>query len=360
MATKILPTPSVNNIVPFDPSMDYTINFTYLGEEIVKNQVVIIDNETSNEVYNEEYLSGKTEHLLLTKNLNNKVFAGKQYLIKLKVFNLDGDESEFSSPVLFYCFTKPTFEFINISDNDYKGSDITLNLKYEQLEGEEIKSFQFFKYSIDNILLESSKVYYSTSVLSHIFYGLDNNTTYIFKAVCETKHGIICEDTVQITVLLDNLPSSVAIDINNHYKDGYISLRLNLKIIEYELGNDDYELKDGVLIIKNNSLLYKGFSINEDFSLFIEAFELPIGQFFTTNDNIFSLSILNVCNVYYCELKINNSNYVQYIPLDNIVTTTDGYIKVIDKDIDKDILIGVVVKRINNYYALEIYYKPKD
>lgn len=356
MATKILPTPSVNAIVPFDPSMEYTISFVYLGEQIVKNRIVIIDNITSDEVYSEYQTTGKLQHTIPA----NTLIAGNQYIIQVKVFDSDGNESGFSSPVLFYCFSTPTFEFINTSTNEYKSADITLNLKYEQTEGETIKSFQFFKYGLDNTLLESSNVYYSTSELSHTFYGLDNNNTYYFRAICETNHGIILHTEIEVTVMLDMLPSSIEVDVNNHYKEGYVSLRLNLKLVEHELSNDNYELKDGLLVLKNNSLLYYGFELENNFSLFLEAKELPIKRFFTTNDDVFSLSIINVCGIYYCKLEVRDSTFAQHIPLPNASLTSDGYIEVVDKTIGDNVLVGIIVRRISGYYGLEIYYKPKE
>lgn len=367
--SKILQTPSINSITPFDPLYEYTVDFIYNDNQSLKNRAVIIDNSTSEIVYDETETTMRLQHVIPA----NTLIAGKQYLIQIQVFDADGNSSNLSSSVLFYCLSTPTFSFSNISEGEtYKSASIILNLNYSQSENEPIKSYQFFKYSYDKTLLESSSVFYSSSDMSYSFYGLENNVSYYFRAIGETSHGIALDTGyIKVNVSFNTIPANILLDAENHYKDGYISLKLNIKDIGYKLDNDDYELKDGLLILKNNSLTYnEGFTVTDDFSLFVEAKELPVSTFLTTNDNMFSLSIVEVCGVYYCKLEVKNSSFVQYEPLPKaklvdengryLVTDKNQMIEIVDNTYVADVLVVFEVKRINGYYGLKVYYKSEQ
>lgn len=352
--SNILQTPYISSIIPFDPLLEYTVNFSYSDNQSIKNRAVIINNTTSEVVYDQTQLTMRLQHNIAP----NTLIAGNQYLIQIQVFDEDGNSSNLSNPVLFYCLSTPTFEFDNVTNGmTHKNASIILNLNYVQSEDEVIKDFQFFMYSSDRVLLESSNVFYATSTLSHSFYGLGNNTVYYFRATGETSRGIALDTGyIQVNTAFNTLPANILFEVENNYYEGYISLRLNIKSVDYEVVDDNYELKDGTIILKNSTLIYKEFDIDEDFSLFLEAKEIPVGkEFLTTNDGIFSLSIIKVCGIYYCQLSIKGSPLVQYEPITNAILTTDGYIEVVDESI-----IGFSVKRKNGLYGLEVYYKQKE
>lgn len=360
MATKVLQTPYIHSIIPFDPSLEYTVDFSYSDNQSVKNRAVITDNATSSVVYDATQTTMRLQHNIPI----NTLVAGNQYLIQIQVFDEDGNSSNLSAPVLFYCLSTPIFEFDSITNGmTHKNASIALNLNYSQTENEVIRSFQFLKYSSNKVLLESSNVFYSTSTLSHSFYGLDNNTMYYFRAIGETSRGITLDTGyIQVNTAFNTIPANIVFETENNYYEGYISLRLNIKTVEYELlDEDNYELKDGLLILKNNTLTYKEFDVDDDFSLFLEAKQIPVNKkFLTTNEDVFSLSTINVCGIHYCELKVKDSSFVQYIPILNAVITSDGYIEIVDSSVGSNVLIGFSVKRKNGIYGLEIYYKQKE
>lgn len=359
--SKILQTPSINSITPFDPLYEYTVDFIYNDNQSLKNRAVIIDNSTSEIVYDETETTMRLQHVIPA----NTLIAGKQYLIQIQVFDADGNSSNLSSSVLFYCLSTPTFSFSNISEGEtYKSASITLNLNYSQSENEPIKSYQFFKYSYDKTLLESSSVFYSSPDMSYSFYGLENNISYYFRAIGETNKGIVLDTGyVKVNISFNTIPTNIVFQADNNYNQGYIYLKLNVKDIGYELDNDDYELKDGLLILHNNSLNYnEGFLVDEDFSLFVEAKELPVKTFLTTNNNTFSLSIINVCDTYYCKLEVQNSLFVQYVSLPKAKyseTDNEKFIEIVDETYGNEVIVGFEIKRVNGYYSLYVYYKSK-
>lgn len=363
-----LQTPSVNSIMTFDPKNSYDITFLYDDNQIVKNRAIITDNSNGTVIYDKIQLSMRLYHTIPA----NTLAAGKQYLIQIQVFDSDGNSSNLSSPILFYCFSSPTF-LLNVTDGQIiKNASVTLELSYAQIEGEPIKNFQFLQYSYDKALIGSSSVFYSKSDTRYSFYGMTNGLSYYYRAIGETSHGMILDTGyIEIKASFNTIKANILLDLQNHYKDGYISVALNIKDIGYKLDNNDYELKDGMLILKDNSLTYnEGFTVDDDFSLFIEAKKLPLRKFLTTNDETFSLSIIEVCGIYYCKLEIKNSDFVQYesIPKAKLITDDNKYlvtdsgkmIEIVDDTYGDDTLVVFEVKRINGYYGLRSYYKSEE
>lgn len=348
----ILQTPSIVPFIPFDPSNIQIIEFTYSGNQAVKNRVVITNNTTGNIVYDETQTTMKLQHEIQ----ENSLIAGVQYLIQVQVFDAQGNSSNLSEPILFYCFTTPIFLFLNISDNDtYRNSSIELEVFYSQLENEQLKSIQYLQYSYDKVLLSKSDTLFNMS--SYSFYGLKNNTTYYFRIIGETVHGILLDTGyVKLNIEYKTLPANIVFKVENNYCEGFIKLTSNIKDIEYEFENDNYVLKDGLLTLNENSLTYKNsFNVYSDFVLFVEAKTLPVQRFFTTNNNEFSLSIINICDKYYCKLTLKNSDFSQYtiLPSENLTTSQN------ELTVNEDDSVIFEVRRIGYNYSLKSYYKSE-
>lgn len=348
----ILQTPSIVPFLPFDPSNIQIVEFTYSGNQAIKNRVVITNNTTGNIVYDETQTTMKLQHEIQ----ENSLIAGVQYLIQVQVFDAQGNNSNLSEPILFYCFTTPTFLFLNISDNDtYRNASIELEVFYSQLENEQLKSIQYLQYSYDKVLLSKSDTLFN--LYSHTFYGLKNNTPYYFRAIGETVHGILLDTGyVKLNIEYKTLPANIIFKAENNRCEGFVKLTSNIKDIEYEFDNDNYVLKDGLLTLKENSLTYKNsFNVYDDFVLFVVAKSLPLQKFLTTNNNEFSLSIINVCDEYYCKLALKNSDFSQYAILPREKLTV-GHNEITVKDNN---LIIFEVRRIGWNYSIKSYYKSE-
>lgn len=353
--SKILQTPVVNHIIPFDPTQEYMFNFTYTDNQSVKNRAVITDNETNLIVYDETQTTMRLYHLLPSGIL----VAGNKYLIQIQVFDNDGNSSNLSSPVLFQCLSTPAFGFSNITDNEiYRHANIILELNYFQSEDEQIRNVQFFKYSVDKVLLDSSNVYYSTSTMSHTFNGLENDSIYYFRATGETNNGISLDTGyIKINVTFNTNPFEAEFKIENNFKNGYVTVDSNIIVASYEIENENYTLSNGLVDISNNSITYSDFTIkeNDDFSLFVETKKIPIGQFLTIEEGV-SLYVIKVCGIYYCKLIIKNSDFTQYVPISN-ATVSNNCIEIINQDTLENYIFGFAIRKINGYYGLEMYYK---
>lgn len=353
--SKILQTPIINTIIPFDPTYDQVITFSYEDNQAVRNRIIIKNNE------NGAIITERTqEGMALQHTIPSKILvAGEQYTIQVQVFDADGNQSNFSDAVLFYCFTTPELSFANIqNDEPHKNASISLDLSYVQTEGEPIRSFQFMQYSFDKTLISSSEVFYSQSPMSYSFYNLENDSVYFFRATGETQHGMALDTGyVEVKVEYKQLPMIVAFDIENDYCNGVISISLNIRDVEYELGNNNYILDNDKVVLMDNYLKYFNFEVDDDFSLYIKAKKVKVGKFFTTNDDNASLSIISVCGDYYCELSVANSDLKQYVllPKAKLDTNFQSRLSIIDVSPEDDDTVIFEIKRENGLYGLEIY-----
>lgn len=360
---QILQTPSLNRITPLPPSQDNSISFTYTDNQPVKNRAVITDNSTGDIVYDRTQDTRTLTHAIPAGTLA----AGNKYLIRLQVFDIDNNSSNLSDPVLFYCLSAPSFSLHNLTDRSVtNNANIPLSIDYSQAEGEGLRDVQFFKYSSDKTLLAKSAVIYSRTP-SYEFYTLENNTTYYFRAIGETDHGIALDTGyIEVSTMFETIPVNIVFTLDNIYREGYIQFTSNIIIVLYELENDNYKIEDGMLTLWDNSLTYSNFSADEDFILFVEAKKLPLGKtFLTTNDNNISLSIIEVCGTYYCRLTVKESNYSLYTPFPNpiitadngdlIITETGQYIEFTSGTYNDNDLFVFELKRKNGYYSLKIY-----
>ena len=134
----ILPTPILSSIQTFDPSYIKLFDFYYTGNQIEKKRVIITKNDTFETVLDNTQFGMKLSYELAANTL-----SPGQYTIQIQVFDFDGNSSELSQPVLFYCFTKPELKFIDFNNRVNK-ANITVTISYSQLESDALKNYIYY------------------------------------------------------------------------------------------------------------------------------------------------------------------------------------------------------------------------
>ena len=345
---KILKTPSILPIIPFDPAKDYNIEFIYQDNQAVSNRAIITNNKTEEVVYDSIKEAFSLCHTIPAGILE----AGEKYLIRIKVFDKEGNSSNWSEPVLFICLTTPEFKFKNLTNGDiYRQANITLELLYSQENNEQLKNYQIIQYNSSKVKISSSETNNKEN-LEYTFYGLDNNNTYYFRAIGETQNGIPLDTGfVGIDVRLEVIPIDAVFQLDNDYWKGVVRLTFNIKDVQYEINGDDYVFSNGMVTLNNTSVIYNdGFSTTDDFSLFCQVNKVALGTFLDIGNEFVKLSALKMCDSYYCELSIKGSDFRQYEKLEGATATEDGQL-LLSSDND---YITVVIRRCNGYYGLEI------
>ena len=365
MAT-ILNTPSVYAVDAFDPAYSHSFEFYYVGNQAVSNRAIITDNSTQTQVYNVKQDGLRLNHVLPANTLS----VGHSYTIQIQVYDVDGNQSNLSNSVLFYCFSTPQFYFSNVNDGDVLyAANFELKLTYSQQESEPLSEYKYYVYDNTKSLLSASESYYTDANLSYILYGLKNNMTYYVRAIGKTQHGMSVDTgLIEVIIKYNTVKSNVLFEAINNRQTGCIILRTNILSVGYSTENDNYTIENGEVHLENNILTYET-GVNGDFCLIIKARQLPIGQFLYSTDSNISLSIVNISDKYYYYLRVKTLSDT-YDILDEIIGATlvdengnqitdeNGYyITITDSSsYDQETMIAFEIYRINNIYGIRASY----
>jgi len=367
MAT--LNTPILEKVSCFDPNYAHTFNYTYTGVQIVKTRLIIVNRITLSTIYNVTQDGTRLNYNLPGSTLTTNT----SYTAQVQVYDENGNSSNLSEAILFYCYLTPTFNFSNISTNDVISSaNYTANLSFTQSEGDNLQEFAFYLYDTTKTQLLVSDTLYSASAKSYIYYGLENLSTYYFRAIGKSAYGFLVDTGyILASVKYTKIPSNLSFVGENI--DGKIILTSNIVTMDYILTNNNYTLQDGLFTLTNNSISYdiSNSEVDGDFALVVKAKLLPVNeQFAELKGNKFNvfLSIVNINNVYYGKLTINNtlSHYIIYVNiLSGIIGTTDSnpivdingdMFRVITDQYNTGAIISFQVNRHNGIYNLIVSY----
>lgn len=367
MAT--LPTPILSLISTFDPTNSVNISFSYTGNQIQKKRIIITNNLTGDVVLDDIQLGMK-----LSYDLAENTLKPGQYTAQLQVFDFDGNTSELSQPVLFYCYTSPTLKF-NKLPSKINTSMITLNLMYSQKENDPIKEYIYYLYDADKNLIDKSSTFYDNSNFSYTFLGLKNLTYYYVRCISTSNHGMSA-DTGYCRVDVEYIvnPNNMLMTVSNNRCDGYISIDCNIIDIGYKIEGGEPIFEDGQVVLDNKKLTYSsGFDFSDNFSMFIKARRAPLNTPFfgyETSTGAVELSIQKIAFEYYCVLTAQSAigKYYRYVKMPNVMLLDTNHNSIIDEngnyvgglvtlDNINDYIVVFEVKRKNNLYSLNAYYE---
>mgnify|MGYP004500297593 CR=1 FL=1 len=369
----ILSTPILSSIQTFDPSYIKLFDFYYTGNQIEKKRVIITKNDTFETVLDNTQFGMKLSYELAANTL-----SPGQYTIQIQVFDFDGNSSELSQPVLFYCFTKPELKFIDFNNRVNK-ANITVTISYSQLESDALKNYIYYLYDQNKSLIAESKVFYNSDNYTYTFYGIKNLSTYYIRCIGKTLHDFdadtgYCEFTTDYIIP----PNNMFIQVENNMCEGYITIDCNIVDIGYRVdGEDPIFNGNSEVILDGSKVTYtSGYDLSDEFSIFIKARNIPINKTFfgyTTSTGNVSLSIQKIATEYYCVLEAESvfGNYYRYIKLPRAILLDTNGNSIIDTsfqqiivpvkyDDSKVIPIIFELKRKDNLYNLKVYYEDED
>lgn len=233
MAVQQLTQPIVNPIAAFDATRAHTINFTVIGgAQVVGNRLVISDNETGTEIYNNKQLTMKLEHTVPAGTLSN----GGYYNAVIYTVDNSGAESVASTAVPFYCYSQPVLTIDNIPQTEtIENGTYAFVGSYLQQEDEPLNSYQYTLYNSNKeVLSQSALIYYEAdSSLSYTFVGMSNDTAYYISLTGETVNGTKITSGLRYFTVRYLQPASFAIcDLVNNCEDGYIQISSNIVAID--------------------------------------------------------------------------------------------------------------------------------
>ena len=228
--------PTLNSTAAFDATKQHTFTFNVIGgTQVVANQLVIRNNITNEIVYTKKQETYKYEHIVNAGELTN----GTYYNAVLTTFDAEGNESQASIPIQFYCYTAPTIQFTNIpASGIIQNASFNFEFLYTQVENERLNSYVVNLYNSAKILLStSSNVYVLNGTPpyagSYLFSGFENNTVYFIELNGVTINGtVVSTGLLQISVNYTQPDLFSLIELSNNCNGGYITLKSNIVLIE--------------------------------------------------------------------------------------------------------------------------------
>lgn len=367
MAT--LPTPVITYIQTFDPSKITNINFSYDGNQIEKKRIIITNNETSTVILDETQLGMKLSYELS----ENKLVHG-QYLCQIQVFDFDGNSSELSAPILFYCYSTPLASFVDFTSKVNKSS-ISLKLSYSQKENDPVNEFMFYLYDMQKNVVSKSDYFYNDEHFNYTFIGLKNLSTYYVQCKGTTLHGMefdtgLCE--INVNYIMQ--PNNMLLQVTSNECEGYISVDCNIIDIGYSIEGGEPEFNKGEIILDNKKVIYtSGFDLSDEFSMFVKARKAPLNTPFfgyTTSTGNVEISIKKIAFDFYCVLEAKSAmgSYFRYVKMPNVMIIDENTNQIVDENTNvlssqvtldniNNYIVVFEIKRKNNLYSLKTYYE---
>lgn len=308
--------PIINAIDTFDPAKDKVVYFTWSGNQIASNRLVITNTATGVVVYDKTIVGYRAEHNIVGKSIPPKA----NYSAQIYVTDTLSETSPASAKALFYAVTTPVFAFSNVvSSQEIANSSYEAMINYSSTEQELLKEFYFQLYDNGGSLLYSSNMSYDTSQISYKYTGLEDSVSYYFRAKGSTINGLeIDTGSINVNVKYSTHDSYSVFELEN--VDGYIKYTTNLIIIEYN-GKEIFTYDNGFIDLTKKELYYdSGFSIIDDFIISMELKGLTSGEIFSCKDSIITMTvdIFDNCNEFadsatrinkVCRMVVDNSVY---------------------------------------------------
>ena len=318
----MLTTPILYSIPAFDAQNSFVFQFASIGgNQVVANTLTIKNNATLTTVYSATQTTFKFEHILPANTLTN----GTYYQATLTTKDAQGNESNASSPIQFYCYSQPTFEISNMpSNNVIPNSSFAFTVTYNQAQGETLNAYVFNLYSASGALISTSNTMYNTDTslplnISYLFSGFEDNASYSIEVTGVTANDTqITTGRISFTTNYTNPETFSDLILTNNCKGGYITIKSNV------IGIDGVSNPETPTYIKNKEIdltdVDSYVEWNEGYRIINDWTMRLWGRDFTPNSEIFRFSntkgdiiTINYCvDGTYCwfELKVKHKDWL--------------------------------------------------
>lgn len=288
--------PIAQSVPAFDATQSNTFRFVSNGgNQVVSNRLVIRNNDTGAEIYNKKIESYRFEHTIPPNTLKNGIY----YNFYFKTYDVNNVESPASNVIPFRCYNTPTITIDNIPVTGIiESTTFEVNATYNQAQKELMDFAKFILYDQqENVLFESENIYNSNKppfTLSYTFKGLDNDTNFKVSVKCVTLNKTIVESEKKLFTTRYFTPSMFSvIELENNCEDGYVKIKNNFKVVDYEsnppdIGTNPKYLHDGKLHLTESGTYIKwfqGFAIEKNFTLRLFLENPNLGELCILGDN---------------------------------------------------------------------------
>lgn len=354
--------PILNPIGAWDVTVGAIFTFNVIGgDQVQGNKLTIMKQSDQSIVYEEQVSSFVYTHTVPADapDLTN----GEYYVAYIQTVRTEGGSDVYSEPsnsIQFYCYTTPTFEFVDLPA-EVPSSEYTFEATYSQEEGEELSTYSFYIYNINGVLIKTSGILYASNLvptmvgdeitydLSYTIQGLENTLAYYIELVGTTVANTqLTTGREYFVVNYSGAISGVLLKATNQCDQGNILIESFLDVMNGQTLKDPTYVENKEIDLRDNEVVWDDLSEQTDFSIRI-VFRAP-------NSNTATLMTFEDDNgtrelVYH----YNPTNKQSYCSCGAQVTTAALYGK--PNDLIKYV---VVVKRISGdwFVGWDVYEQP--
>lgn len=241
------------------------------GNQVVKNRIIIRNNSTGTVIYDNTLVTYSLSQTVPAHTLTN----GVQYNFTFTTYDVDGNSSLESVPVVFWCYTTPSLVFTNLITNQkVQSSTYVFMAQYTQAQNEYLKYANFTLYSSTNLqIYKSDDINVTTAPpnsLSFSFNQFDNNTNYFMEVSGVTINGtVISSGKIPFNVTYTQPILYNALTLENKCGDGYNQITSNFMVINGQTNPSTPRYINNTKLDIIKYLEYvkwlSGFSIEKDF-----------------------------------------------------------------------------------------------
>jgi len=340
--------PALYLVNAFDAFNDYTFKFKWEGNQSFGSTCIIRNNETNETVYQGTETTMQLQYTLPGETLSN----GTLYNVSIASIDKDNVVSEFSNPVLFYCYSTPTFEFENIIDNQIvRNSTFQITLTYLQEENESLQSYEISLYDLSKVPIQSSGIRYSTDTLTYSLSNLEDNQSYYIRATGKTLNGMDIEtDYIYFSVNYEQPAVYSVLSLENVSSNGYIKLQSNIRAVEFHTGSDPIFIDDEYIDVRNDILyLDSDFSFDTDFIVNICGYNLGYGLLMQLSNETTTINLYLRKGTYEINGNVEKTYIEMIIPVG--FTNFQCYSNYIDNPKDEE-LVSFWLKKKNGLFQI--------
>lgn len=342
--------PILYQITAFDASNDYIFKFSWNGNQNFKTVCEVRQNSTDDILYLETQETMQLQHTLPGGTLTN----GTLYNVRIASVDVDGNVSDYSNPVLFYCYSTPIFKFDNISSNQIvKNSSYQVIMTYSQTENESLQSYEISLYNLSKIKIQTSGIIYSVDSLQYSLSDLEDNQSYYIRATGKTLNGMEIEtDYIYFSVNYKQPSVYSVLSLENIFKNGYIKLQSNIRAIECHTNSDPIYINDEYINLSNDVLtIDKDFSLEDDFIINLSGYNISDGLIMQLSDGVSNINLYLRKGIY----EINNNVEKTYIELNIPISFTSYqcFSNYIDNPNETDLLSFWFIRK-NGLYQINL------
>ena len=323
--------PIINSIQAFDAQAGAQVTFSLSGGVSYGNKIWIYDAVTLDLVYEhpKKVVATSSPERFTCVIPANTLQNGKRYYAQIQCLDKNGVPGAISDKSTFYCLSIPEFKFRGVVNGQkVELSYLDVEVDYYQPNGEKLQSYRFGLYDHNKVIInESSLIYYAKNQsLSYRFKGLASGKKYYISASGVTTKGLIASTGfIEINPEYVLKKDFAQIIPENKAWGGYVSISTSIKLIGYNLNDDDYEFISGEYVNLNtnnpdklNYILYdNGFVIEEGFTLFARHYAAKPNEPIVTISNDRQKIIISchrIDDLYYYKLTVNDGGlkYIRY------------------------------------------------